>query len=102
MILPIYLYGQPVLRQEADDVDENYPDLKANQNFLQWQEEISDLENKLAAVRRYFNSATKELNNAVETFPSNLIAGMFGFKKEVMFDLGEQRATLEEAPKIKF
>lgn len=78
---------------------EAYPDLKANQNFLQWQEEISDLENKLAAVRRYFNSATKELNNAVETFPSNLIAGMFGFKKEVMFDLGEQRATLEEAPK---
>ena len=69
---------------------EAYPDLKANQ------------ENKLAAVRRYFNSATKELNNAVETFPSNLIAGMFGFKKEVMFDLGEQRATLEEAPKIKF
>ena len=83
-------------------ITENYPDLKANQNFLQWQEEISDLENKLAAVRRYFNSATKELNNAVETFPSNLIAGMFGFKKEVMFDLGEQRATLEEAPKIKF
>ena len=83
-------------------ITENYPDLKANQNFLQLQEEISDLENKLAAVRRYFNSATKELNNAVETFPSNLIAGMFGFKKEVMFDLGEQRATLEEAPKIKF
>ena len=83
---------------------EAYPDLKANSNFqeLQAQEEISDLENKLAAVRRYFNSATKELNNAVETFPSNLIAGMFGFKKEVMFDLGEQRATLEEAPKIKF
>ena len=83
-------------------VAENYPDLKANQNFLQLQEEISDLENKLAAVRRYFNSATKELNNAVETFPSNLIAGTFGFKKEMMFDLGEQRATLEEAPKIKF
>ena len=81
---------------------EAYPDLKANQNFLQLQEEISDLENKLAAVRRYFNSATKELNNAVETFPSNLIAGMFGFKKEVMFDLGEQRATLGEAPKVKF
>jgi hypothetical protein len=60
------------------------------------------LYHKVAAVRRYFNSATKELNNAVETFPSNLIAGMFGFKKEVMFDLGEQRATLEEAPKIKF
>lgn len=81
---------------------EAYPDLKANQNFLQLQEEISDLENKLSAVRRFFNSATKELNNAVQTFPSNLIAGMFGFHREVMFDLGEQRATLEEAPKIKF
>lgn len=81
---------------------EAYPDLKANQNFLQLQEEIADLENKLSAVRRYFNSATKELNNAVETFPSNLIAGMFGFRKEIMFDLGVQRATLEEAPKIEF
>lgn len=81
---------------------EAYPDLKANQNFLQLQEEIADIENKLSSVRRYFNSATKELNNAVQTFPSNLIAGMFGFHKEVMFDLGEQRANLEEAPKFKF
>ena len=81
---------------------EAYPDLKANQNFLQLQEEIADLENKLSSVRRYFNSATKEYNNAVETFPSNILAGMFGFRKEVMFDLGEQRAVLEEAPKIKF
>lgn len=81
---------------------EAYPDLKANQNFLQLQEEISDVENKLSAVRRYFNSATREYNNAVETFPSNIIAGMFNFRKEMMFDLGEQRAALEEAPKIKF
>ena len=81
---------------------EAYPDLKANQNFLQLQEEIADLENKLSSARRYFNSATKEYNNAVETFPSNILAGMFGFRKEVMFDLGEQRAALEEAPKIKF
>lgn len=81
---------------------EAYPDLKANQNFMHLQEEIADLENKLAAVRRYFNSATRELNNAVETFPSNLVAGMFGFKKEIMFDLGEQRTSLEEAPKINF
>lgn len=81
---------------------EAYPDLKANQNFLQLQEEIADLENKLSSVRRYLNSATKEYNNAVETFPSNILAGMFGFRKEVMFDLGEQRAALEEAPKIKF
>jgi len=82
---------------------EAYPDLKANQNFLQLQEEISDVENKLASVRRFFNSATKELNNAVETFPSNIVAGMFGFKKEIFFDLGtEQRATLDKAPEIKF
>lgn len=81
---------------------EAYPDLKANQNFLQLQEEVSDIENKLASVRRYFNSATRELNNAVETFPSNLVAGLFGFHKEIMFDLGEQRTTLQEAPKIQF
>lgn len=82
---------------------EAYPDLKANQNFLQLQEEISDLENKLSSVRRYFNSATKEFNNAVQTFPSSILAGVFGFHKEMMFDLGEQqRANLEEAPKIKF
>lgn len=82
---------------------EAYPDLKASTNFVQLQEEISDVENKLAAVRRFFNSATKELNNAVETFPSNIIAGMFGFKKETMFDLGvTQRATLEQAPKVSF
>jgi LemA protein len=66
------------------------------------QEEIADLENKLSAVRRYFNSATKELNNAVQSFPSNIIAGMFGFHKEIMFDLGEQRSAYEEAPQIRF
>ena len=59
---------------------EAYPELKANENFLQLQGEISDIENKLAAVRRFFNSATRELNNAVQTFPSNLFAKMFGFK----------------------
>ena len=82
---------------------EAYPDLKANQNFLQLQEEISDVENKLAAVRRYFNSATKEYNNAVQTFPSNIVAGMTGFQREIMFDLGKnERANLEQAPKISF
>ncbi|GHV49624.1 membrane protein [Bacteroidia bacterium] len=81
---------------------EAYPDLKANQNFMQLQEEIADLENKLSAVRRYFNSATKEYNNAVQTFPSNILAGMFGFHREIMFDLGEQRASYDEAPKIQF
>jgi LemA protein len=66
------------------------------------QEEISDIENKLASARRFFNSATKELNNAVETFPSNLIAGMFGFKRETMYDLAEARAQAEETPKLNF
>ena len=82
---------------------EAYPDLKANQNFLQLQGEISDIENKLAATRRFFNSATKELNNAVQTFPSNIIAGMFGFHKEPMFEVPkEERTTYEKAPEIKF
>lgn len=81
---------------------EAYPDLKANQNFLQLQEEMSDIENKLSAVRRFFNSATKELNNKVQIFPSNIIAGMFGFKKEPMFDLGEERKAHEQAPKVSF
>lgn len=81
---------------------EAYPDLKANQNFLHLQGEISTIEEKLSAARRYFNAATKELNNAVQIFPSNIIAGMFGFHKETMFDLGEQRSQLEEAPKIQF
>ena len=82
---------------------EAYPDLKANQNFLQLQEELSDIENKLAASRRFFNGATTEYNNAVETFPSNLIANNFGFKREIMFDLGtEGRARMDEPPTIKF
>ena len=82
---------------------EAYPDLKANQNFLQLQEELADIENKLAASRRFFNGATTEYNNAVETFPSNIIAGSFNFKREVMFDLGTDRRTeMEEPPKVKF
>ena len=81
---------------------EAYPELKANQKFMNRQEEISDVENKLAAVRRFFNSATKELNVAVESFPSNIVAGMFGFKKEPMFDLGERREQMEEPPKVDF
>jgi LemA protein len=82
---------------------EAYPDLKANQNFLQLQGELSDIENKLAAVRRYFNSATRELNNAVQTFPGNVFAGIFGFKKEAMYEIeASQRAAVEKAPEIKF
>ena len=82
---------------------EAYPDLKANQNFMQLQGELADIENKLAAVRRFFNSATRELNNAVQTFPGNIFAGMFGFHKEAMYEIeASQRAAVEKAPEIKF
>jgi LemA protein len=82
---------------------EAYPDLKANQNFLQLQEELSDIENKLAASRRFFNGATTEYNNAVESFPGNLVARNFGFQREVFFDLGtESRKQMDEPPKINF
>lgn len=82
---------------------EAYPDLKASQNFMNLQEEISDVENKLAAARRFFNSATKELNNAVQVFPAVIFAGMFGFSREPMFEIApEQRAAHEQAPKLNF
>ena len=81
---------------------EAYPELKANQNFLQLQTELSDIENKLAAARRFFNSATRELNNACEVFPSNILAGMFNFKRAAMYEATENRATLEKAPEVKF
>ena len=82
---------------------EAYPELKANQNFMQLQSEIADIENKLAAVRRFFNSATRELNNAMETFPGNIFAKMFGFSRQPMFEVPqENRAAMEKAPEIKF
>ena len=82
---------------------EAYPELKANQNFLQLQNEISDIENKIAATRRFFNSATKELNNLVQTFPNNLLAGMFGFHTEPMFEVPEaERQAIQKAPEIQF
>ena len=82
---------------------EAYPDLKANQNFMQLQQELADIENKLAAVRRFFNSATRELNNAEHTFPTNLLAGMFGFHTEKMYEIeSTQRAAMDKAPEISF
>ena len=81
---------------------EAYPDLKASQNFMELQNEIADIENKIAAARRFFNSATKELNVATELFPSNIIATLFNFKREPMFELGTQRVEAEQPPKIQF
>ena len=81
---------------------EAYPELKANQNFLQLQTELADIENKLAAARRFFNSSTREYNNACEVFPSNIVAGMFGFKRAPMYEASEGRETLNKAPEVKF
>jgi len=68
-------------------VAENYPDLKANANFLDLQRELADTENKIQAARRFFNSTVRDLNTAVITFPTNLIAGMFGFREEKFFEV---------------
>ena len=81
---------------------EAYPELKANENFLQLQNELADIENKLSAARRFFNSTTRELNNACEVFPSNIVAGMFGFKRAPMYEATEGRETLNKAPEVKF
>ena len=81
---------------------EAYPDLKANTNFLQLQSELSDIENKLAAARRFFNNAVQEYNTGIQQFPAALFAASFGFREHTFFDLGETRAQLEQAPSVKF
>src|SRR3954462_2767860 len=83
-------------------LSEAYPDLKANQNFMQLQSEITDIENKLAASRRFFNNAVQEYNTGIQQFPAALIAGPFGFHPQTFFDLGETRAQLDQAPQVKF
>jgi LemA protein len=83
-------------------LSESYPDLKANQNFQQLQAELSDIENKLAASRRFFNSAVQEYNTGIQQFPAAIFAGMFGFAQRPFFDLGEERAQLSQAPSVKF
>ena len=84
-------------------LSEAYPDLKANANFQQLQAELSDLENKIAAARRFFNSAVSEYNTGREQFPAVLFAGALGFTPRDFFDLGEeQRDRLDEAPQVSF
>jgi LemA protein len=81
-------------------VAENYPDLKANANFLELQRELSDTEDKIMASRRFLNSVVKDLNTKTETFPSNIIARMFHFEKEKFF---ETASDAEKEPvKVKF
>ena len=83
-------------------VAEAYPDLKANQNFLQLQGELADLENKIAAARRFFNNAVGEYNASIQRFPAVLIAGMAGFASRDFFDAGPDRAAMQTAPQVKF
>jgi LemA protein len=81
---------------------EAYPDLKANQGFQQLQSELSDIENKIAAARRFFNNAVNEYNTGVQQFPASMLAGMFGFQPRTFFDVGLDRAAVETAPQVKF
>ncbi|CAM5446576.1 LemA family OS=Afipia felis OX=1035 GN=NCTC12722_03012 PE=3 SV=1 [Afipia felis] len=83
-------------------LSEAYPDLKANANFQQLQSELSDIENKVAASRRFFNNAVQEYNTGIQQMPAVLFAGMFGFTRKEFFDLGESRGQLEQAPSVKF
>lgn len=102
--------GDPLKRAEKENflsstlktlfaVAENYPDLKANANFLDLQRELADTENKIQAARRFYNTTVMDLNTRIDTFPSNLVANLFKFKEEPFFDIPEA----EEAPvKVQF
>ena len=81
---------------------EAYPDLKANTNFLQLQDELSDVEDKIAASRRFYNNATQEYNTGREQFPANLLAGTFNFAPREFFESTEGREALEVAPNVSF
>ena len=72
---------------------ENYPELKASRNFLELQNELSETENKIEMARRFYNGAVRELNIAVESFPSNLVAGLFGFSRRDFFEIGMSERT---------
>ena len=83
-------------------LSESYPDLKANTNFQQLQAELTDIENKLAAARRFFNNAVQEYNTGIQQFPAALLAGPFGFTPKEFFDLGSERQVVSEVPQVKF
>ncbi len=81
---------------------EAYPDLKANENFLQLQDELSDVENKIAAARRFYNNSVQEYNTAREQFPANIIAGSFNFEPREFFEAIEGREALETPVEVDF
>ena len=79
---------------------EAYPDLKANQNFIELQNSLGELENEIQMARRYYNASARDLNVKVESFPSNLLAGQFGFQKAQFFEITE--AADRAVPTVKF
>ena len=84
-------------------LSEAYPDLKANQNFQQLQTEIADVENKIAAARRFFNNSVSEYNAGIQQFPAALFASALGFREQAFFDVGaDARAQLDKPPQVKF
>ncbi len=83
-------------------VSEAYPDLKANQNFLSLQNELSDTENKIQAARRFYNGNVRDLNTSIHSFPGNIIAGQFHFSEREFFELGEADAAAKEPVKVQF
>lgn len=83
-------------------VSEAYPDLKANANFLQLQKELGDTEDKIQAARRFYNTNVQDLNTAVESFPGNVIASSFGFRKMDLFQLNDADAAAREPVSVKF
>lgn len=82
-------------------VAESYPDLKANQNFLQLQQELVDTEDKIQAARRFYNGGVRDLNTKIQIFPNNIFAGMLGFKPREFFEV-EDMAKAEQPVEVKF
>lgn len=83
-------------------VAENYPDLKASENFLELQRELRDTEDKIQAARRFYNGNIRDFNTQIESFPSNLIASVFNFKQMEFFEIEEEKAEEKEPPKVDF
>lgn len=83
-------------------VAENYPDLKANTNFLELQRELSDTENKIQSARRFYNANVRDLRTALQQFPGNVVGNMFNFKQTEFFELGEGDSAAREAVKVQF
>ncbi len=84
-------------------VAENYPDLKADQNFQKLQDELADLENKIAAARRFFNNATNEYNTSIQQFPAVVVARMFKFQEENFFEMSEaEKEIADKPPEVSF